>query len=158
VAGTFFPLDPIDASRHTERILLICAPVGLFRRGLSFEKQARGNQSMPSGGARQGAGRPKGAPNKASVARAAEIAASGETPLQYMLRVMRDPMAEHPRRDEMAKAAAPYVHPKLAAIEMEVGAPGDFDRLGPDELRSKLTEEAKVLGLLPPAVSRETAH
>jgi hypothetical protein len=34
-----------------------------------------------------------------------------------MLRVMRDTAAEYPRRDDMAKAAAPYVHAKLAAIE-----------------------------------------
>ena len=31
--------------------------------------------------------------------------ATGETPLQYMLRVMRDPTQDQPRRDEMARAA-----------------------------------------------------
>ena len=67
-------------------------------------------------GERRG-GRQKGTPNKASIALAAEIAASGETPLNYMLRIMRDQTAEHTRRDDMAKASAPYVHPKLAAIE-----------------------------------------
>lgn len=72
---------------------------------------------MPKGGKRQGAGRPKGAPNKASAARAAEIAASGETPLDYMLRRMRDPTVEHADRDKMAVAAAPYVHSRLAAVE-----------------------------------------
>ena len=30
-----------------------------------------------------------------------------------MLRVMRDPKADKSRRDEMAKAAAPYLHPRL---------------------------------------------
>ena len=30
---------------------------------------------------------------------------------------MRDPNADQARRDECAKAAAPYVHPRLAAIE-----------------------------------------
>jgi len=34
-----------------------------------------------------------------------------------MLRVMRDRNASADRRDEMAKAAAPYVHPKLSAVE-----------------------------------------
>jgi hypothetical protein len=48
-------------------------------------------------------------------------AASGETPLEYMLRVMRDVTVEHSRRDEMAKAAAPYLHPRLQAIEAKVG-------------------------------------
>ena len=37
-------------------------------------------------------------------------------PLDYMLRVMRDPTVEPHRRDAMAKAAAPYLHPQLAAI------------------------------------------
>jgi hypothetical protein len=37
-----------------------------------------------------------------------------------MIRVMRDGDAPTERRDEMAKAAAPYVHPKLAAIEHEM--------------------------------------
>lgn len=62
-------------------------------------------------------GRKKGVPNKANAAKAAEIAATGETPLDYQLRVMRDPTVDHDRRDKMAIAAAPYVHPKLANIE-----------------------------------------
>lgn len=62
-------------------------------------------------------GRQKGTPNRASQTRQIEIAASGETPLDYMLRVMRDQTQDHDRRDEMAKAVAPYVHPKLATVE-----------------------------------------
>jgi hypothetical protein len=42
------------------------------------------------------------------------VAATGITPLEYMLAIMRDPTAETARRDEMAKAAAPYVHPRMA--------------------------------------------
>ena len=42
-------------------------------------------------------------------------AGDGLTPLEYMLAVMRDPNEPPERRDEMAKAAAPYVHPKLGA-------------------------------------------
>jgi hypothetical protein len=44
-------------------------------------------------------------------------AISAGTPLEYMLRVMRDPAVEPARRDEMAKLALPYVHPKPSAIE-----------------------------------------
>lgn len=62
-------------------------------------------------------GRTKGTPNKATAQKAAEIAASGETPLDYMLRIMRDGTVNHERRDDMAKAVAPYVHPKLATVE-----------------------------------------
>lgn len=69
------------------------------------------------GGKRDGAGRKKGVPNKATVERQAEIAATGETPLEYKLRVMRDKTVDHDRRDKMAIAAAPYVHNRLAAIE-----------------------------------------
>ena len=69
---------------------------------------------MPRGGARLGAGRKPGTPNRVTAELQAAVAASGETPLDYMLRVMRDATMEHPRRDEMAKAAAPYVHAKLA--------------------------------------------
>jgi hypothetical protein len=74
-----------------------------------------GKGSRP--GERRG-GRKKGTPNKATTEASiqAEIAASGEKPLDYMLRVMRDPTTEPHRRDAMAKAAAPYVHPTLAAV------------------------------------------
>ena len=35
-------------------------------------------------------------------------------PLDYMLAVMNDPSADAARRDRMAVAAAPYLHPKVA--------------------------------------------
>lgn len=62
-------------------------------------------------------GRVKGVPNRATAAKVAEIAASGLTPLEYMLSVMRDDFADVSRRDDMAKAVAPYIHPKLSAVE-----------------------------------------
>lgn len=62
-------------------------------------------------------GRTKGVPNKATAAKAEAVAASGLTPLDYMLAVMRDETIASDRRDDMAKASAPYVHPKLAAVE-----------------------------------------
>jgi hypothetical protein len=40
-----------------------------------------------------------------------------DMPLDYMLRVMRDSAVEAARRDEMAKLALPYLHPKPTAIE-----------------------------------------
>ena len=71
--------------------------------------------------------RKKGTPNKIKKPRAlmaeaqAEVAAAasaneGLQPLDYMLAVMRDPKANEARRDMMAKAAAPYRHPQLAAV------------------------------------------
>lgn len=63
-------------------------------------------------------GRKKGSTNKATAAKAADIAASGLTPLDYMLTVLRDIKGAAEVRLEAAKAAAPYVHPKLANIEL----------------------------------------
>lgn len=74
---------------------------------------------MSRGGKREGAGRPKGAVNKATAARQAEIAASGLTPLDFMLNRMRDESMDEEARFEAAKAAAPYVHPRLAATEIK---------------------------------------
>jgi hypothetical protein len=62
-------------------------------------------------------GRKKGSRNKATVKKTREIAASGETPLDYMLALMRDPRQAQEVRLDAAKSAAPYVHAKLAAIE-----------------------------------------
>ena len=73
---------------------------------------------MPRGGKREGAGRKEGQPNKRTKELQEAVAASGETPLDYMLRVMRDMTQDHERRDDMAKAAAPYVHSKLATTEV----------------------------------------
>jgi hypothetical protein len=67
-------------------------------------------------GERRG-GRKAGTPNKATAAKAAEIAASGLTPLDYMLDVMRDGDKPLDVRLDAAKSAAPYVHPKLASVE-----------------------------------------
>ena len=75
-----------------------------------------------SGGQKTG-GRRRGSKNKIKPpqdvirkveAEAVASIATGESPLAYMLRVMRDPTVEDPRRDEMARAAAPYVHAKIS--------------------------------------------
>lgn len=78
-------------------------------------------------------GRKKGTPNKATAQVAAEIAATGETPLEFMLKRMRDEAADPLMRFEAAKAAAPYVHPKLAAIEHtgKDGGPIQTEELSP---------------------------
>lgn len=70
------------------------------------------------GGKRPGAGRKKGSPNKVTAEKRAEIAASGLTPLEYMLKVMRDEDEDSHRRLSAAQAAAPYVHAKLSSIEV----------------------------------------
>lgn len=74
------------------------------------------------GGKRVGAGRRKGA--KAEVTNEAiRRAGEGETPLEYMLRVMRDQTVDTDRRDKMAIGAAPYMHAKAVEISGEDGGP-----------------------------------
>src|SRR5215472_13204439 len=65
------------------------------------------------GGKRRGSGRPKGAIRRLSEQAIREAQRSGELPLDYMLRVMRDESADDARRDLMAIAAAPYLHARL---------------------------------------------
>lgn len=88
---------------------------------------------MKKGGARKGAGRPKGSPSKATIARQERIASTGVVPLDVIIEDMRfhysayqEALARsenHVAAQELAlarnaaKDAAPYVHPKLAAIE-----------------------------------------
>jgi hypothetical protein len=62
-------------------------------------------------------GRPKGSLNKKTADKIAAIESTGETPLDYMLRVMRDISQDHERRDRAARDAAPYVHARLSNIE-----------------------------------------
>jgi hypothetical protein len=69
------------------------------------------------GGARQGAGRKKGSPNKRTAEQAKAVEESGLTPLEYMLQVMRD-SSDPKERLNAAVSAAPYVHAKLSSVEM----------------------------------------
>ncbi len=67
---------------------------------------------MPKGGARVGAGRPKGLKTvltQQAIARAAS-AGNGLLPLDYLLEIMRDEANDKSMRIDAAKAAAPYIH------------------------------------------------
>lgn len=108
--------------------------------------------SAEKGGARPGAGRKKGSPNKASQKRQEQIASTGSTPLDVIIRRMRyheslaiqaleaKDTAEGERHlreaDDAARAAAPYVHPKLQAIQ-HTGRAG-----GPIEMREVPARDA----------------
>jgi hypothetical protein len=69
---------------------------------------------------RKTGGRLKGTCNRATEEARIAAAATGMLPLDYMLAVMRDPGADHKRRDAMAMAAAPYLHPRLTAIDAKL--------------------------------------
>lgn len=73
---------------------------------------------MARGGFRPGAGRKKGSVNKLDQeARAKVLAGEDETPLAFLLRVMRT-SDDEARALDAAKAAAPYVHAKLANVDI----------------------------------------
>ena len=71
---------------------------------------------MAHGGARPGAGRKKGGANRASQEAAKKAAETGELPLDFLLRMMRDIKLEQDKRIDCAKAAAPYLHAKRAPV------------------------------------------
>lgn len=79
---------------------------------------------MPRGGARPGAGRHKGGANKINDQARTKALAGGLTPLEYLLGVLRDDEKPQDVRMDAAKAAAPYVHARLAAVEHS----GDKDK------------------------------
>ncbi len=73
-------------------------------------------------------GRQRGSLNKATITQQQQAKTivqaakeAGLSPLEYMLKVMRDPETLPQRRDDMAKAAAPYMHARLAAVDPETG-------------------------------------
>jgi hypothetical protein len=78
---------------------------------------------MAHGGARPGAGRPKGLKtlreHRKLIPADIRSAARAEkmSPLEYMLAVMNDETADDARRDRMAQAAAPFVHPRAEAAK-----------------------------------------
>lgn len=73
-------------------------------------------------------GRRKGVPNKRT-AEQAQAGMNGMSPLDYLLGVMRDDAADERRRDYAANAAAPYVHAKLASVEVG-NKPGETFKVG----------------------------
>ena len=77
---------------------------------------------------RKTGGRQKGARNRATEEARAAAKATGVLPLDYMLTVMRDPNADAKRRDTMAMAAAPYLHPKLSAIDAKLSGAAETPR------------------------------
>ncbi len=78
---------------------------------------------MAHGGPRSGAGRKPGTATKLNQKAREEALSDGISPLDYMLGVLRDDTKSQEARMDAAKAAAPYVHAKLASVEHK----GDAD-------------------------------
>jgi hypothetical protein len=78
-----------------------------------------------------------------------------ETPLEYMLRVMQDPNVPDARRDEMAKAAAPYIHSRRIPENVAPTPPAHLSALTDEELRTmiRIIKKAEAAGQNDPGMS-----
>ena len=54
---------------------------------------------------------------KISKAEIAKAVKAGQTPVEFLLSVMNNQNVDMGKRIDAAKSAAPYVHPKLSAID-----------------------------------------
>lgn len=86
------------------------------------------------GGKRAGAGRKKGSANKFDEQARKMAAESGILPLEFMLNVMRDEEQDFATRFDAAKAAAPYVHARLASVDQTVTHKHDTTEFSTAEL------------------------
>ena len=84
---------------------------------------------MPKGGSREGAGRPRGSRGRRTRESVAKAEALGPTPLEVLLESMHAARAEGERAEavDCAKAAAPYVHAKLAPKSAPAPAEDEVD-------------------------------
>lgn len=88
---------------------------------------------MARGGARPGAGRKAGSITTRTREIAEAALGEGLSPLAYMLSILRDEKKPEAMRFEAAKAAAPFVHAKLAAIDASVNLAGISINITPDD-------------------------
>ncbi len=87
--------------------------------------------TRPPGGSR------KGRPNKATVARAEALAASGMTPLEFLVHVYRSEGQDINLRLTAAKAAAPYMHASLSSVDMALTGNVQLGGIRPDDLETQ---------------------
>jgi hypothetical protein len=88
-------------------------------------KIPKGQPRPNNGGRRPGAGRPKGSKNRTTVKKlkiVEKLVEEKKTPLEFLIGVMLDKGKDIELRVDAAKAAAPYVHPKLAQTELNLNA------------------------------------
>ncbi|TXN40069.1 hypothetical protein FV233_27210 [Methylobacterium sp. WL7] len=101
---------------------------------------------MARGGARPGAGRKPGiAAQKTKEARE-RMASEGITPLDYMAGLLNGTVEYDEIKFEAAKAAAPYVHPRLSAVEAKVAM--TVEDLDEAQLNAEILREGTAAGLI----------
>lgn len=123
------------------------------------------NQRPPkskNGGRRPGAGRPRGSRNRRTIAlsqapaNAQQSARTGETPLDFLLRVMRNTKNVLQVRIDAAKAAAPYVHARLGAVELNQNQRSESHEERLERLAKKYGYDSQ--GRAQPLTSPATEH
>ena len=77
-------------------------------------KRGRKPGSPKTGGSKK---RTRNKRTEARLAMAQEAVATGVSPLDFLLAIMRDPTQDLAAHLDPAKGAAPYLHPRLAAVE-----------------------------------------
>lgn len=108
------------------------------------------------GGAGHGQGRKAGSKNKATLVKEqfrkdaiAVCVEMGVSPLEIMMTVARggangDAITE--RQFEAAKAAAPYIHPKLQSVNLSGSVKRDAEELSDDELAAIIAGAGSIGG------------
>lgn len=97
---------------------------------------------MSAGGAREGSGRPAGSISRRHAEVLASALASGITPVEFMLRTLRDENADPKERAWAAEKSAPYVHARPAPLErtVEIELPETSTLTGIDQALDRLIQ------------------
>jgi hypothetical protein len=104
----------------------------------------KGQQRPPN------AGRKRGTKNKRTVALTAASEKGilvGLMPLDYFLGIVRDPSKDERLRFDAAKAAAPFVHPRLQTTDNRTMLVTEDPNKSSAELRAELAQMLADLGL-----------
>lgn len=114
---------PSPQEQSERAILRLDTPKGI--RGMTAANQTKSNGR---GGLRAGSGRKPGSRTAKTREIARKAAEAGVSPLEVMLLSMRHHMAEFDKSESLdalanacasAKDAAPYIHPRLASVELD---------------------------------------
>jgi hypothetical protein len=73
---------------------------------------------------------------------------AGESPLDYMVRIMRDPNVPDTRRDDMAKAAAPFIHSRRIPTNGRRDLATELSALNDEELETLIHLKRKMYAAL----------
>jgi hypothetical protein len=115
---------------------------------------------MPRGGARKGAGRKRGSRLASRTRKIAERAAEeGVTPLEVMLKAMKTYLAEGnlDKAVAVAKDAAPYIHPRLAAVQHVASLGSGLEDFSSEEL-AELLRALRAVEEEPRSAERDTRY